>query len=106
VSGALVVSGQPGVESAPAPLKPIGDVRWRDVCAIAGRVRSMRVQPFANVPTLEAVVVDETGGLLLVFLGRRSVAGLDLGRSVVASGRVGEHRGYLAILNPWFELRS
>jgi hypothetical protein len=41
---------------------------------------------------------------VLVFLGRRVVAGLDLGRKVTAAGRVGEHRGYLAILNPWFEL--
>jgi RecG-like helicase len=94
------VSGAP----VASPLKPIGEVRWRDVCAISGRVRSMRVQPWANVPTLEAVVVDETGGLLLVFLGRRSVAGVDLGRRIKASGRVGEHRGYLAMLNPWFEL--
>ncbi len=86
-------------------VKPIGEVRWRDVCAITGRVRSMRVQPWANVPTLEAVVVDDTGGLLLVFLGRRSIAGLDLGRRITAHGRVGQHRGYLAMLNPWFELQ-
>jgi RecG-like helicase len=95
------------VSDAPvaSALTPIGEVRWRDVCAISGRVRSMRVQPWANVPTLEAVVVDDTGGLLLVFLGRRQIAGLDLGRRLVASGRVGLHRGYLAMLNPWFELR-
>jgi RecG-like helicase len=86
--------------------KPIGEVRWRDVCAITGRVRSLRVQPWANVPSLEAVVVDDTGGLTLVFLGRRSVAGLDLGRRLIAYGRVGTHRGYLAMLNPWFELLS
>jgi len=86
------------------PEKLIGDVRWRDVCTITGRVRSLRVQPWANVASLEAVVVDDTGGLVLVFLGRRAVAGLDLGRNVMAAGRVGEHRGYLAILNPWFEL--
>ena len=86
------------------PSKPIGDVRWRDVCTITGRVRSLRVQPWANVASLEAVVVDDTGGLVLVFLGRRAVAGLDLGRNVTAAGRVGEHRGYLAMLNPWFEL--
>jgi hypothetical protein len=94
-----------GVDNGAIPMKPIGDVRWRDVCSIAGRVRSLRVQPWANVPTLEAVVVDDTGGLVLVFLGRRTVAGLELGRRLVASGRVGQHRGYLAILNPWFELR-
>ena len=93
------------VDNGAIPSKPIGEVRWRDVCSISGRVRSLRVQPWANVPTLEAVVVDDTGGLVLVFLGRRTVAGLDLGRRLVASGRVGQHRGYLAMLNPWFELR-
>lgn len=87
------------------PAKAIGDVRWRDVCTINGRVRSLRVQPWADVASLEAVVVDETGGLVLVFLGRRSVPGVDLGRRLVAAGRVGQHRGYLAMLNPWFELK-
>jgi len=48
--------------------------------------------------------VDETGGLLLIFLGRRTVAGVELGRHVVAQGMVGEHRGYLAMLNPVIEL--
>jgi RecG-like helicase len=108
VNGGIVASGPAvgGADNSAIPMKPIGEVRWRDVCAIAGRVRSLRVQPWANVPTLEAVVVDDTGGLLLVFLGRRSIAGLDLGRRLVASGRVGQHRGYLAMLNPLFELRS
>jgi hypothetical protein len=107
MNGALVAPGVAAHTSEtvkPQP-KPIGEVRWRDVCAIAGRVRSLRVQPWANVASLEAVVVDDTGGLTLVFLGRRSVAGLDLGRRVLAYGRVGEHRGYLAMLNPWFELQ-
>jgi hypothetical protein len=94
------VSGDVG----PPPRKAIADVRWRDVCAISGRVRSSRVRHVADVATLEAVVADESGTIVLVFLGRRSVAGLEPGRGVVASGRVGEHRGQLAILNPWFEL--
>lgn len=85
-------------------LVPIGEVRWRHPARIQGRVRSLRIQPWADVATLEAVVVDETGGLVLVFLGRRRVAGLELGRRVVASGMVGQIRGYLAILNPTLEL--
>lgn len=64
----------------------------------------MRVQPWADVASLECTVVDDTGGLLLVFLGRRRVAGLELGREVVAEGMVGESRGYLAMLNPDVEL--
>jgi hypothetical protein len=82
----------------------IGDVRWRTSVRVQGRIRSIRVQPWADVGSLECTVVDETGGLLLIFLGRRTVAGVELGRHVVAQGMVGEHRGYLAILNPVLEL--
>ena len=87
-----------------APIVPIGDVRWRTRARIKGRIRSLRVQPWANVATLECVVVDDTGGLLLVFLGRRRVAGVELGRYIVAEGMVGNQRGYLAMLNPEIEL--
>jgi hypothetical protein len=86
------------------PFVKIGDVRWRTSVRVQGRIRSIRVQPWADVGSLECTVVDETGGLLLIFLGRRTVAGVELGRHVVAQGMVGEHRGYLAMLNPVIEL--
>ena len=54
--------------------------RWRQHTRIGGTIRSMRVQPWADVASLECVVVDDTGGVLLVFLGRRKVAGIELGR--------------------------
>jgi RecG-like helicase len=100
-SSALSPNGGGGRETM-----PIGSVRWRQRARVRGRVRSMRVQPWANVASLECVIVDETGGLVVVFLGRRQVAGLDLGRELVADGVVGEHRGYLAMLNPEIELVS
>jgi hypothetical protein len=101
------------VASAPAngrgpkarPIVPIGSVRWRQPARVQGRIRSMRVQPWANVASLECVIVDDTGGLVVVFLGRRHVAGLDLGRFLIADGVVGSHRGYLAMLNPEIELQ-
>lgn len=86
------------------PVVPIGSVRWRERAKVRGRVRSLRVQPWAGVATLECVLIDDTGGLVLVFLGRRQVAGIELGRHVVAWGMVGEHRGYLAMLNPQIEI--
>ncbi len=89
---------------SPLPVTPIGDVRWRTNARIRGFIRSMRVQPWAEVASLECVVVDETGGILLVFLGRRKVAGIELGREVVAEGMVGQSRGYLAVLSPDIEL--
>ena len=82
----------------------IGDLRWRTVARIRGKVSSIRVQPWADVASLECVVVDPTGGVLLVFLGRRRVPGIELGRALEAHGMVGESRGYMAILNPEIEL--
>jgi hypothetical protein len=83
---------------------PIGSIRWRQHARIGGTIRSMRVQPWADVAALECLVIDDTGGVLLIFLGRRAVAGIELGRHIVAEGTVGSHRGYLAILNPVIEL--
>ena len=87
-----------------APPTPIGKVHWRNRARIEGTIRSLRVQPWAEIASLECVVVDESGGILLVFLGRRKVAGVELGRRIMAEGMVGESRGYLAMLNPDIEL--
>lgn len=44
--------GVPGPAPSPA-CSAIGDVRWRHSVRVSGRVRSVRVQPWADVPTLE-----------------------------------------------------
>lgn len=66
----------------------------------------MRVQPWADTASLECVVVDDSGGVLLVFLGRRKVAGIELGRALAAEGMVGQSRGYLAMINPDIQLMA
>ena len=82
----------------------IGDVRWRDAVRVAGRVRSVRVQPRANVPTLECTLVDPSGGITVVFLGRRYVPGIRLGSRMIVEGRAASHHGKLALLNPLYTL--
>jgi hypothetical protein len=64
----------------------------------------VRVQPRAEVPTLECVLVDDTGALTVIFLGRRAVAGIEVGARLRVEGTAGESRGRLAILNPVYEL--
>ncbi|MDP1818680.1 MAG: amino acid permease [Acidimicrobiales bacterium] len=92
----------------PAPLiaglSPICDARWRQRVKIAGRVKSMRVGALRDAPTLELVLADDTGGVSVVFLGRRSVAGIDVGTRMVVEGTVGVHRARLALLNPSYQL--
>jgi RecG-like helicase len=86
------------------PLTPIRDVVHRRRVRVAGSVRSMRIQPWAGVATLECTIVDDTAGLTVVFLGRRKVAGIECGAHMVVEGMVGEHHGRLAILDPDYDL--
>ena len=85
-------------------ITPIGDVVWRELVHVRGKVRSMRVQPWAGVATLEVTVYDETGGIVVVFTGRRSIPGITLGRQIEVSGRSNRHRGYLSLVNPHYKL--
>ncbi|MGI8762123.1 MAG: OB-fold nucleic acid binding domain-containing protein [Jatrophihabitantaceae bacterium] len=74
--------------------------------AVAGRLRAVVYTPSENVPTLEAELFDGTAGISLVWLGRRRIAGIEPGRTLLVRGRVGVHDGRLAIYNPWYELQS
>ena len=58
---------------------PIGEAQWRKRVRVAGRVRSVRVQPRAGTSNLECVLVDDSGKLLLVFQGRRRIPGSNPG---------------------------
>ena len=60
----------------------------------------------STAPTLEVEIWDETGGVTLQFLGRREIAGLEVGSLLQAEGMVGEQEGSLTILNPSYEIRS
>ncbi len=91
-------------EEVPEGVIPIGEVAYRQRARVAGRIKSQRVQPWAGIATLECVIVDGTGGLNLVFLGRKYVAGLAPGVRLVAEGTVGDHGGKLAILNPLYRI--
>jgi hypothetical protein len=84
---------------------PIGDVRWRQHVCVEGRVQAIRVEPLAGSPSLECTLVDESGGVSLVFFGRRHIEGIEIGATLRATGMAIEHRNRLAIVNPIYELR-
>jgi amino acid transporter len=101
---APVTGAAPRPRQSQASCVSIGEVRYRQWVRVEGRVRSMRVQPRAEVPTLECVLVDDTGAVSIVFLGRRAIAGIDVGVRLRVEGTAGESHGRLALLNPVYEL--
>jgi len=83
---------------------PIGSVQWRKRAQVHGRVTSIKPAPSSAAPVLEIELWDESGGITLQFLGRREIAGLEVGTELRAEGMVGEENGALKILNPSYEL--
>jgi hypothetical protein len=83
---------------------PIANVEWRNRSKVHGRVTSISTAPRGSAPMLQVEVWDETGGITLNFLGRREIAGLEVGMEMRAEGMVGEEEGQLTILNPSYEL--
>ncbi|HEX6569249.1 MAG TPA: amino acid permease, partial [Acidimicrobiales bacterium] len=108
--GKLTTAPRPADDRPPRSdvdtVTPIGEVRWRDHVRVRGQVRSMRVAPLHDAPTLECVVDDGTGTLLAVFLGRRELAGVTVGSRLEVTGTAGVHKHRLAILNPSYRLVS
>ena len=82
---------------------PISALHPRQRARVAGRVKSLTVQPWGNVPTLQVQLTDHHGKLVVAFLGRRQIAGLVPGSRIVVDGTVTERRGHLVIINPDYE---
>jgi RecG-like helicase len=81
----------------------IADAPLRQPARIAGVIRRMTVLPMEGKEALQALVSDGTGEVTVVFMGRRGIGGLSLGKRVVVEGVLGEHRGDVRIVNPRLE---
>ena len=101
-------------KTAPVDIEPIshyaenvtkiGEIEWRKRAQVQGRVTSIKTAPRGSAPALQVEIWDETGGVSLQFLGRREIAGLEVGSQMRAEGMVGEEGGSMVILNPSYEL--
>lgn len=83
---------------------PIDKATWRRRAHIRGQVTSILTAPSGGAPRVDVEVWDTTGGITLQFLGRREIAGLEVGSTICAEGMVGEDDGSLTILNPSYEI--
>lgn len=83
----------------------ICDCDDRQVVKVTGTLRTVTLRPRAGVPALEAELFDGTAPLDVVWLGRRSIVGIEPGRRLIASGRISMSHGRRVLFNPKYELR-
>ena len=71
-----------------------------------GTLKTVTLRPRGGVPALEAELYDGSGTILVIWLGRRRIAGIFPGRQIRVEGRIGVHSDTRIIYNPRYELRS
>jgi Tfp pilus assembly protein PilX len=76
------------------------------VVSVSGRLRTVAYTPRTNLPTLEADLYDGSDVVTLVFLGRRSIVGIEPGRQLTAKGRIAIRDDRKVIYNPYYELEA
>ena len=81
----------------------IAAVTPRQRTTVRGQLVSVVTYEQPTIRT-DAEVTDGTGSLVLRFLGRSSIPGLDAGCQIVAEGTPGFVRGVLVMLNPLYSL--
>lgn len=82
----------------------IGEAPDREQVRLRGTLRTVTLRPRGGVPALEAELYDGTGTITVIWLGRRRISGVNPGRSIEISGRIGRHDGQRIMYNPRYEL--
>lgn len=81
----------------------IAEAVLRQPMRIAGVIRRMTVLPLEGKEALQVLLSDGTGEVTALFMGRRGIGGLSLGKRVVVEGVLAEHRGDRRMVNPRLE---
>lgn len=101
-------------DDAHAPLHAglaAGAVEQIDSCrsgqrvTIEGTIVSVSLHPEQRAASLEAAVSDASGVVNIVWLGRRRIPGIEVGRTIALSGRITCPGRIPVIYNPRYELR-
>ena len=84
----------------------IAEAAPRERVRIAGVVKRLTVFPMEGKESLEALVSDGSGEVVIVFMGRRGIQGFTLGTRVVVEGVMGDQRGAPKMINPLLEFSA
>ncbi|HEY7723364.1 MAG TPA: OB-fold nucleic acid binding domain-containing protein [Pedococcus sp.] len=83
---------------------PMCDLQDRQTATVSGTVRAVTLRPRVNVPALVVDLYDGSTTINLVWLGRRTIRGIEPGTYLRATGRVTFTRGMPTIFNPAYEI--
>lgn len=91
-------------DSARLGCTPMAELVDRQEATVSGTVRAVTLRPRVNVPALVVDLYDGSRTIHLVWLGRRTIHGIEPGTYLRASGRVTLIKGTPTIFNPAYEI--
>jgi hypothetical protein len=91
---------------APTDITDIARAAPRSRVALRGRVTSIATTLWAGGTALEVTLDDGSDAICLTFLGRRRIAGIDLGRQLTAGATIVQRRGRRLLMNPHIWLHA
>ncbi|WP_432557483.1 OB-fold nucleic acid binding domain-containing protein [Granulicoccus sp. GXG6511] len=84
--------------------RPVDECVDRERVSLVGTIRSVTIPPPEEPPRLEAEFDDGSGQVKLIFMGRRSISGIQAGSILRIEGRLSCQRGQRKMFNPRYEL--
>lgn len=87
-----------------AGAQPIRECRDRQKVVLSGAVSALTASCTGEHPRLSADLRDGSGTVRVVWIGRRSIPGVDSGRTIRVEGRVSCQDGGRVMYNPRYEL--
>ena len=72
--------------------------------SLTGRIRTVLTGGGEDFLGVTAELFDGTGAVEVCWLGRRAIPGIDTGRAIRVTGRVGLRGGHKIMFNPRYEL--
>ena len=78
----------------------------RSLATVHGTLRSVTLRPVDGITALEAELYDGSGSVTLIWLGRRTIEGVEAGRRLTVHGRIGRRREERVLYNPAYELEA
>ena len=82
----------------------IASVRPQSSVTVQGMIRSVGTVMVGGGPAYHFTLVDGSGELDVLFLGRSPVRGLKASTRIIAEGTVGSYDGRLALWNPRYAI--
>lgn len=84
----------------------VSDLQDRKIATIVGTITSLTVRPSVGVKSLEAQIEDGTGSVVVIWLGRRSIAGVSAGSDIEVRGLMARDSRGWRTFNPSYRLLS